>query len=32
MSDIKLYEHGQIATDDSLRIQYQDEVPRGREN
>ncbi len=29
MSDIKLYEHGQIATDDSLRIQYQDEVPRG---
>ncbi len=29
MSDIKLYEHGQMATDDSLRIQYQDEVPRG---
>ncbi|MHB1855794.1 MAG: cell division protein FtsZ [Acidobacteriaceae bacterium] len=29
MSDIKLYEHGHLATDDSLRIQYQDEIPRG---
>ncbi|MHB8390957.1 MAG: cell division protein FtsZ [Acidobacteriaceae bacterium] len=29
MSEIKLYRQEQIPTDDSLRIQYQDEVPRG---
>ena len=29
MSDIKLQENGHIAIDDGLRIQYQDEVPRG---
>ncbi|MHB1937532.1 MAG: cell division protein FtsZ [Acidobacteriaceae bacterium] len=29
MSDIKVQEHGQKATDEGLRIQYQDEVPRG---
>ena len=29
MSDTRQQEHGQIATDEGLRIQYQDEVPRG---
>ena len=29
MSDTRQQEHGHIAIDDGLRIQYQDEVPRG---
>lgn len=29
MSDTKQQKHAQMATDESLRIQYQDEVPRG---
>jgi cell division protein FtsZ len=29
MSDTRQQEHGQTATDESLRIQYQDEVPHG---
>ena len=29
MSDIRQHENGHIAIDDGLRIQYQDEVPRG---
>ena len=29
MSDTRQQEHGQMVTDESLRIQYQDEVPRG---